>query len=139
MASSSDNVAKLKAAYRQWHESKGSSVQSWLDLMVDDIRCFSLAGGAPGAEFTAPISSKKDFERYFQGLLGDWEMIHYRTDHFVADGDDVAVRGSTAWRNRKTRKVVDSPKADFWTFRDGKVVEFREYYDTAALIAAATP
>jgi uncharacterized protein len=29
-----------------------------------------------------------------------------------------------------------TPKADFWTFRDGKVVEFHEFYDTAALIAA---
>ena len=27
--------------------------------------------------------------------------------------------------------------AMLWTFRDGKVVEFHEYYDTAALIAAA--
>ncbi len=64
-------------------------------------------------------------------------MIHYKTDHFIAEGDNIAVRGSTAWRNRKTGKVCDTPKADFWTFRDGKVVEFHEYYDTAALIAAA--
>jgi ketosteroid isomerase-like protein len=30
-------------------------------------------------------------------------------------------------------------KADFWTFRDGKVVEFHELYDTAALLAGARP
>jgi ketosteroid isomerase-like protein len=29
------------------------------------------------------------------------------------------------------------PKADFWRFRDGKVVEFHEFYDTAALYDAA--
>jgi ketosteroid isomerase-like protein len=56
MGSPSDNVAKLKHAYRQWHESKGAT-----------------------------------------------------------------------------------PKADFWTFRNGKAVEFHEFYDTAALIAAAKP
>lgn len=139
MGSPSDNVAKLRNAYRQWHESKGGSVKAWLDLMADDVRCYSLAGGAPEAEFTAPISSKKDFERYFKGLLADWEMIHYTTDVFVAEGDRVAVLGSTAWRNRKTRRDVDTPKADFWTFRDGKVVEFHELYDTAALIAGARP
>jgi ketosteroid isomerase-like protein len=66
-------------------------------------------------------------------------MIHYTTDDIIAQGDHVAMRGSTAWRNRKTGKVVDTPKADFWTFRDGKVVEFHEFYDTAALFAAATP
>jgi ketosteroid isomerase-like protein len=139
MASTSDNVAKLKDAYGQWHKSKGGSVQAWLDLMIDDVKCFSLAGGGPGAEFTARIHSKKDFERYFRGLLDDWEMIHYTTERFVAEGDNVAVRGSTAWKNRKTGKKVDTPKADFWTFRNGKVVEFHEYYDTAALFAAATP
>ena len=107
--------------------------------MADDVRCYSLAAGAPGAEFTAPISSKKDFERYFKGLLADWEMIHYTTDEFVAEGDRVAVLGSTAWRNRLTGRTVDTAKADFWTFRDGKVVEFHELYDTAALVAGAQP
>jgi ketosteroid isomerase-like protein len=139
MGSASDNVAKLKHAYRQWHESKGASVKAWLDLMVDDVRCYSIAAGPPEAEFTAPINSKKDFERYFKGLLDDWEMIHYTTNEFIAEGEGVAVRGSTAWRNRKTGKLVDTPKADFWTFRDGKAVEFHEFYDTAALIAAAKP
>jgi len=137
MGTSSDNVARLKSVYGQWHESKGASVKAWLDIMADDVRCYSLAAGAPSAEFTAPISSKKDFERYFKGLLDDWEMIHYTTDQFVAEGDRVAVLGSTAWRNRKTGRAVDTAKADFWTFRDGKVVEFHELYDTAALLAGA--
>ncbi len=139
MGSPSENVAKLKEAYRQWHESKGGSVDVWLDLVADDVRCFSLAAGAPAAEFTRGINSKKDFERYFKGLLADWEMINYKTHDFVADGERVAMRGSTAWRNRRTGRVVDTPKADFWTFRDGKAVEFHELYDTAGLIAAASP
>jgi ketosteroid isomerase-like protein len=139
MGSPSDNVAKLKSAYRQWHESKGGSVKAWLDLMADDVRCYSLAAGTPQAEFTAPITSKKDFERYFKGLLEDWEMIHYTTGDFIAEGERVAMLGSTGWRNRRTGRVLDTPKADFWTFRDGKIVEFHELYNTAALIAAATP
>src|SRR5262245_28766651 len=139
MGSPSENVAKLRDAYLQWHESKGGSVKSWLDLMTDDVRVYSLAAGASGAEFTAAVTSKKDLGRYFEGLLGDWEMINYKTVEFIAEGDRIAVRGSTAWRNRKTGRVVDTPKADFWTFRDGKIVEFHEFYDTAALIAAARP
>jgi ketosteroid isomerase-like protein len=139
MRSSSEKVEKLKDAYRQWHDSKGGSVDAWLDLMTDDVRVYSLAAGAPGAEFTAATTSKKDFRRYFEGLLGDWEMINYKTVEFIADDDHVAVRGSTAWRNRKTGRIVDTPKANFWTFRDGKIAEFHEFYDTAALIAGARP
>jgi len=139
MATTADNVAKLKQAYREWHDTKGKSVQGWLDLMADNVRVRSLAAGAPGVEFTKAAHSKQEFVRYFQGLLADWEMIHYTTDLFIAEGDHVAMRGSTAWRHRKTGRVVDTPKADFWTFREGKAVEFHEFYDTAGLIAALSP
>jgi ketosteroid isomerase-like protein len=63
-------------------------------------------------------------------------MIHYQTSVFVADGDRVVMLGSTAWRNRRTQRVVDTPKADLVTFRDGKIVDFSEFYDTAKLFAA---
>ena len=137
MASPAQNLAALKHAYRQWHESKGGSVNLWLDLMADDVRIHSLAAGAPGAEFTRHVASKEGFKQYFAGLLADWEMIHYTTDVFVAEGDHVAMRGSTAWRNKKTGRVIDTPKADFFTFRDGKIAEFHEFYDTAKTLGAA--
>src|SRR5215470_2168063 len=86
MGSPSDNVAKLKHAYREWHDSKGGSVKTWLDLVADDVKVYSLAAGAPEVEFTAAVSSKKDFERYFTGLLADWEMIHYTTGTFITEG-----------------------------------------------------
>ena len=86
MGSPSDNIAKLKHAYREWHDSKGGSVKTWLDLVADDVKVYSLAAGAPEVEFTAAVSSKKDFERYFTGLLADWEMIHYTTGTFIAEG-----------------------------------------------------
>jgi len=136
MATPAQNLTALKHAYRQWHETRGGSVNVWLDLMADDVRIHSLAGGAPGAEFTRHVSSKEGFKQYFVGLLADWEMLHYTTATFVADGDHVAMRGSTAWRNKKTGRIIDTPKADFFTFRDGKIVEFHEFYDTAAMMAA---
>ena len=139
MGTPTENVAKLKDAYRQWHETRGGSVKVWLDLMADDVKVYSLAAGAPAAPFTAAINSKEEFKRYFAGLLQDWQMINYKTGQFIADGDRVAMLGSTAWRNRKTGREIDTPKADFWTFRDGRVVEFHELYDTAALAAAAQP
>jgi ketosteroid isomerase-like protein len=139
MGTTADNLAKLKDAYRQWHETRGRSVKVWLDLVADDVKVRSLAAGAPAAPFTGAINSKQQFQRYFDGLLADWEMINYKTGLFIAEGERVAMLGSTAWRHRKTGREVDTPKADFWTFRDGKVVEFHELYDTAALIAAAQP
>jgi uncharacterized protein len=138
MGTPAENVAKLREAYRQWHDTKGGSVKVWLDMMADHVKVRSLAAGAPTVEFTAEINSKEQLGRYFEGLLADWEMINYKTGRFIAEGEHVAMLGSTAWRNRKTGREVNTPKADFWTFRDGKVVEFHELYDTAALAAAAS-
>lgn len=139
MGSPADNVAKLKHAYRQWHESKGGSVKVWLDLMADDVKVRSLAAGVPAVEFTSAGNGKEQFKGYFDKLLAEWEMINYKTGEFIAEGERVAMLGSTAWRHRKTGREVNTPKADFWMFRDGKIVDFRELYDTAALIAAAQP
>src|SRR5256885_8182246 len=138
MGNEARNVEILKDAYARWHDTKGGSADHWLGLVAEDIRFGSLAQGPPVAKFATNYSSREALRGYFDGLLADWEMIHYTVDEFVAQGDAVFMRGSTAWRNKRTRKVVDTPKVDFWRFRDGKAVEFYEYYDTAGLIAAAT-
>jgi len=65
-------------------------------------------------------------------------MLHYEVHQLVAQDDAVFARCSTSWRNKRTGKTFDTPKADFWRLRDGKIVEFYEYFDTAQVMAAAT-
>jgi ketosteroid isomerase-like protein len=47
--------------------------------------------------------------------------------------------GSTAWRNNATGKTFETSKVDVWRLRDGRALEFYEYYDTADLAKAASP
>jgi ketosteroid isomerase-like protein len=137
MGDEARNVELLKAAYKLWNDSKGGSVDHWISLATQDIRFGSLAGGAAPLAFTRPISNREAMRGYFEGLVGEWQMLHYSVDRFVAQDDAVFVRCSTSWKHRKTGKSFDTPKADFWRFRDGKIVEFYEYYDTAQIMAAA--
>jgi ketosteroid isomerase-like protein len=137
MSNAERNIEILKEAYGRWHESRGGSVDHWMDIVADDIQFGSLAQGAPSMQFAHNYDNRQSLRGYFEGLLSDWEMIHYTVDEYVAQGDAVFMRGSTAWRNKKTGKVVDTPKIDFWRFRDGKAVEFYEYYDTARVFACA--
>ena len=131
-----ENVAMLKSAYQEWHDSKATSVDHWLDLMADEVSVHSLAEGAAGVEWTQQCCTKPDLRRYFEGMALDWEMIHYTIEQYIAQGDSVAARGTCAWRYRKTGAVVKSPKADFVRFRNGRIVEFIEFYDTAKILAA---
>jgi ketosteroid isomerase-like protein len=137
MGDEARNVELLKQAYKLWHDSKGGSVDHFVGLAVEDIRFGSIARGAAPLDFTRPATNREMMRGYFKGLVDEWEMLHYTIDQFVAQDDMVFVRVSTSWRNRKTGKSFDTPKADFFRFRDGQIVEFYEYYDTAQVMAAA--
>jgi len=138
MANEARNVDILREAYARWHDSKGGSVDHWLTVVADDIKFGSIARGMPEMAFAKAYSNREALGSYFKGLLSEWEMLHYTVGEFVAQGDAVFMRGSTAWRHKRTGQEVDTPKVDFWRFRDGKAVEFYEYYDTARVVAAAT-
>ncbi|MEA2904989.1 MAG: uncharacterized protein QOG83_3513 [Alphaproteobacteria bacterium] len=137
MPNESANITVLKDAYRRWHDSRGGSVDHWMTICDDNIKFGSIAQGAPAMTFAANYNNRQALRGYFDGLLADWEMIHYTVDEFVAQGDAVFMRGSTAWRNKRTGLVAETPKVDYWRFRDGKAVEYYEYYDTARVFAAA--
>lgn len=136
MPAEEQNVAALRRAYAAWSQTGEAGFRQWLDLMADDVVFRSLAGGAPGVEFTRDCTSKADVIRYFQGLAQDWAMVHFTPESFVAQGDTVVMRGQCCFRHRGTGKIAETPKADFVRFHDGKVVEVFEFYDTAAMMAA---
>ena len=132
------HVSLLKEAYKKWHETKAGSVEHWLELMTDDIQFHSLGSGAPKMEFTRTSTCKEEVKDYFSQLTSEWEMIHYTIDEYIAQGDRVVALGRCGFRNKRTGKVLETPKADFHRFRNGKMCEFFEFYDTAQLIAKAT-
>lgn len=138
MANENKNVALLKVAYQLWHDTKAASVDHWLDLMTDDVKFRSLAHGARTMEFTRASSCKDEVKQYFAGLNADWKMIEYRIDEYIAQGDRVVALGHVSFKNKRTGKVLETPKADFHKFRDGKICEFFEFYDTAQAITVAT-
>ena len=133
-----ENVSLLKKAYARWHETRGGSVDDWMALIDDNVRFGSLAQNAPQMTFATSYKSRAALKSYFDGLRAEWEMIHYTMNEFVAEGEAVVARGHVAWRNKRTGKEVETPKIDFWRFRDGKAVEFYEYFDTARAFAAAS-
>ena len=134
------NKSLLKGAYDRWHATKGGSVDHWMEIVADDITFGSLAEGRgpQSVAFTARVGGRDQLRGYFQGLLSGWTMVHYTVNDLVAEGDRVVAIGSTAWRNKATGKVCETPKVDVWRLRGGQAVDFYEYYDTAKMMAAAS-
>ena len=138
MSTESQNVAILKDAYQQWHDTQAGSVAHWLSLMTDDVQFRSLAAGASAMQFTRESCCKNDVVQYFAGLTNEWEMIYYRVDEYIAQGDRVVALGQVSFKHKTTGKTLETPKADFHKFRDGKICEFFEFFDTASAIEKAT-
>ena len=137
--SSEANVQLLKEAYRQWNDSRGASVDYWFDKVIGpQIKFDSIPRGAEPVPFAKRYDDRTALRGYFDGLLADWSMQYYTMNEYVAQGDTVVALGECAWTNKKTKKVAKTPKVDFWRFKDGKAIEFYEYFDTACVAAAAT-
>jgi ketosteroid isomerase-like protein len=136
MSDEASNVATLKEAYRLWRESLGGSVDHWMGICDENIQFGSIAQGAPRVAYMTEYKARDELAQYFEGLKRDWEMIEFKPDHFVAQGDRVVMLGNCSWRSRLTGKVVTTPKADSWRFANGKAVEYYEYFDTAQVHAA---
>ncbi len=130
------NVSILKEVYGKWADLRGDA-GVWLDILEDRVDWGSLADGKPGMEFTRPRATREEVVGYFEGLLGDWAMEFYIVNEYVAQGERVVALGECSWTHKKTGNTVTIPKVDVWLFKDGKVVQFMEHYDTHTAITAA--
>ena len=139
MSEQSENVSILRRAYETWAGKKAAELDCWASILADDARLTSLADGSASVPFTRSRSGRSEVIEYLEALTRDWEMIFYRIDEYVAERDRVVAIGSTSWKNKLTSKTVTTPKIDVWRMRNGKAVEFSEFYDTAQLYAAAEP
>jgi hypothetical protein len=139
MSKEDAHVAILREAYRQWHDTKGGSVRHWLDLMTDDVSFRSLSGGRREGEsamgFNHDNDRRADVEAYFAAMANEWEMVRFEPRDFIAQGDRVAVLGDCAWRSKRTGGIAESPFAQFFTFRDGRIAAIVEMFDTATAVA----
>ena len=73
---------------------------------------------------------------FFQGLDSGCTDMNLAPEHFVAQSDLVATFGRFWGTAKATGKRFDVPYAHSFTVRDGKVAEFANFGDTAALSSA---
>jgi uncharacterized protein len=128
--------ARLAAAYRAWHASRGRAPEHFFALYDEDIELHSILEASLGKEMSGPFIGKAAALTYFTAIAEAWEMIEGRADTFVARGDTVVVIGRAAWRNLRTLRVVDGPKVDVWTVRNGLAVNFLEMFDSYGTVLA---
>jgi ketosteroid isomerase-like protein len=128
--------ARLAAAYQAWHASRGRTPERFFELYDDEIELHSILEASLQEATRGPFIGKGAALAYFTAIAEAWEMIEASADAFVARGDKVVVIGRAAWRNLRTLRVVDGPKVDVWTVRDGRALHYLEMFDSHAAARA---
>jgi ketosteroid isomerase-like protein len=86
--------------------------------------------------FSGKRRGQEQMGQFFASLIDTQEVQHFDPREFIAQGDKVVALGHYAWRVKATGREFGGDFAHVFTVRDGKVVRFHEYMDTAAAAAA---
>jgi ketosteroid isomerase-like protein len=86
------------------------------------------------------------FAGEWQGITGAGQMLQTFAEtvepvfmnviDIVASGDKVVVQINESYRVKATGKAYTTEVVHIWTIRDGKVMQFDELYDSAAIAEA---
>jgi ketosteroid isomerase-like protein len=74
--------------------------------------------------------------RYIEVMRGVLRIESLKVDQMISSGDQVVVIGHERSRFLANDQVYEMDWVHVNTIRDGKIVEMREYNDTAAMLAA---
>ncbi|MES0825638.1 nuclear transport factor 2 family protein [Ruegeria sp. SCP11] len=132
------NVAMLRKAFAEWHDSKASDVGMWEKYMTEDLCMRSLGRGQYGLDFSCARDGRAEMWKYLEDLTSAFEMEHWTLKDTIAQDDRVVGIGACAWTHKGTGKRVETPIVIICRFRDGMICEYDEYYDTAAVSAVTS-
>jgi hypothetical protein len=77
------------------------------------------------------VGKKAVFEQFFPNLFSHFTEYHAHTEEFLDVGDKVVVLGKYAGIGKTSNKKFESPFAHIYTIKNGKIIKFRQYTDTA--------
>jgi hypothetical protein len=103
-----------------------------MDRLAEDVAWTSLA--APELPWAGTWRGRAGVEDYFAALGGTVTVTAYELERLVAQGEWVIALARGTGRFRPTGEEITIAKADAMRFVDGRLVEFREYHDSAALL-----
>ncbi|HKP85185.1 MAG TPA: nuclear transport factor 2 family protein [Blastocatellia bacterium] len=113
---------------------KGGDIQTLVSFLSEEVKW-----QLPDIEnipFSGKRSGREAVTQFFATVADSQDVLAFEPQQFVAQGDKVVALGRYSWRVRSTGREFESDFAHVFTVRDGKVVSFQEYLDTAAGLTA---
>ena len=126
-AAAASNPQRVRAIYDSFARGDVPAVLGSLDPGIVWYEAESIAY-ADRNPYRGPQSV---LEGVFMRLGRDWNDFRLSIGQVVDGGDTVVALGRYNATNKATGKSLDAQFVHVWTFRDGKIVGFQQYADTA--------
>jgi uncharacterized protein len=102
----------------------------------------TIVPGCPGPKDKLPwagvFQGKQEISNFFAQVGQNLEFSEFAPREMIEQGDTVVALGTLTARAKKTGKTVKNEWAHVFKYKQGKVVFFQEYIDTAADVLAMT-
>ena len=129
---SQESVNVVRGMYESFGSGDMPGVLAALDPQVEwwEAENFIYADGNPYVGPEAVLTG------VFARIGGEWEDFEVAPEEILDAGETIIGRGYYSGTNKETGRRVRAQFAHLFTFRDGKVVKFQQYTDTAQFLQA---
>jgi ketosteroid isomerase-like protein len=131
MQSDSVSLAVVQKLYEAFGR---GDLPTILSHLAEDVTWKYL--GPAEIPFGGTRHGREQVAQFFAAIAGSLEVQDFGIDRFVVQDDTVVALGHERMRVRATGRTYKTDWAHVFTLQEGKVVEFREYADTAAVAEA---
>lgn len=128
--SSQANKALARRGYALF---QAGDIEHLVELCTDDIVWSAIDSEL--VPYSGIYNGKQGVAEFFTKLNQSIEIERFEPSTFIAEGDQVAVAGTSASVVRSTGSSVANRWVHIFNMRDGKICRFTQYDDSAAIIA----
>lgn len=126
-----DNLDVIRRGYDAFGR---GDINALLELFDDQIHW--VTPGPPELATSGKRTGRQAVAEFFASVNEVFDIQRFEPKEFIAQGDRIVVLGDETARVRATDKMLDLDWVHVFTMRNGKVIAFQEFFDTAAVVAA---
>src|SRR5207247_9133202 len=129
--SEEENTALVEDAYNNF---KDRNISALLQQMSENVT-WQLPE-VPGVPLAGKRNGREAVREFFAIVARDQDVLDFEPREAVAQGDKVISLGDYRWRVKETGREFASDFIHVFTVGNGKIIGFREHFDTAVVAAA---
>ena len=120
----------IRAVYAAFARGAAPAVLAMFDSQI----VWNEAENIPYADRNPYVGPQQVAEGVFGRILADFDRFTVNVEKIVHDGDTVVALGRYRGVHRSTGHGLDAQFVHVWTLRNGKIVGFQQYADTAQFL-----